>query len=319
MNSMTNQATLALLLALSLLAGPGTANADGEGQKTFDTREAAGQALVVAAKADDTAALVAILGPGSEDLVASGDPVADDGRREKFVTGYEQKHHWTSTPDGLQVLDTGDSDWPFPVPLVETEDGWRFDTEQGDQEILNRRIGRNELGAIQACLVFVDAEQEYHARKPMGEPARYAQVIASSEGTKDGLFWETAKGEEPSPLGEVFAAARAQGYSATQGSGEPFHGYVYRVLHEQGDDAYGGELDYVVDGAMTKGFALIASPAKYGASGIMTFLVNQTGVIYQKDLSDDTSEIVAKTDSFDPDESWDVVSAAARRPPNDAS
>lgn len=149
----------------------------------------------------------------------------------------------------------------------------------------------------------------------MGDPARYAQFIASSAGKKDGLYWDVKEGEEPSPLGAVFAAARAEGYDPKQGSGEPFHGYVYRILTEQDDDAHGGEMNYVVDGKMTKGFGLVAWPAKYGSSGVMTFLINQSGVIYEKDLGPETAEAATQIGAFDPDESWDVVSAAARVPP----
>ena len=319
MTRITTQSALAgLLAATTVLFGLLVSCAENDGQKAFKTPEAAGEALVAAAKANDTNALVAILGPESEDLVSSGDPVADESLRERFGAAYEQKHQWTSAPEGLQILEAGESDWPFPIPLGKTNDGWHFDTARGHQEILDRRIGRNELRAIQACLAFVDAEREYYARNPQGGTPQYTQLIASTQGKKDGLFWKAAEGEDPSPLGALFAAARAEGYSAAQGSRAPYQGYVYRVLGRQGDDAHGGAFDYVVDGAMTNGFALLASPAKYGASGVMTFLVNQTGVIYEKDLGPDTAEIAAKTEAFDPDVSWGVVSADARVPPDAA-
>ncbi|MDG2307551.1 MAG: DUF2950 family protein [Candidatus Binatia bacterium] len=315
MISMKNHVTTAgLLAATALFLTPSFASAD-DGQKTFQTPEAAGAALLAAAKADDTAALVAIFGPESESLISSGDPVADKSRRDEFVADYGAKHHWSAGLDDSQVLDAGKTDWPFPIPLVDTSKGWRFDTARGQDEILNRRIGRNELGAIQACLAFVDAEQEYHDRNPLDGKPQYAQFIASSDDQKNGLYWPNAEGSEPSPLGAAFAAARAAGYAPKQGFGDPLYGYVYRVLRAQGAAAHGGAADYVVDGAMTKGFALLASPAKYEASGVMTFLVNQTGVIYEKDLGPDTTEIVSKIETFDPDESWDVVSAQARTPP----
>lgn len=308
-------------IVLSLALGASTAHADQPSlgsQKTFQTPEAAGAALAAAARAEDKQALVEIFGPGSEDLASSGDPVADERLRARFLVSYDEKHSWEDGPDGVKILTAGESDWPLPIPLVDTAEGWRFDTKRGADEILNRRIGRNELGAIQACLAFQDAEQEYYERKPLGQPARYAQFIASGEGKKDGLYWREKEGEEPSPLGSVFASARAQGYDPKQGVGRPFHGYVYRVLTKQGDAAHGGAMDYVVDGAMTKGFALLASPAKYGSSGVMTFLINQSGVIYEKDLGAETSDLAMQIVAFDPDESWDVVSAAERVPPSDS-
>lgn len=304
------------LAATTVLFSALVSSADGHDPKSFETPEAAGKALLAAAKADDTAALVAILGPGSDDLVSSGDPVADGSLRERFIAAYTQKHRWVSAPDDGRVLETGASDWPFPIPLVETGDGWRFDAARGREEILDRRIGRNELFAIQACLAFIDAQAEYYARNPQGGTPQYAQRIASTDGEKNGLFWKTAAGEDPSPLGALFAAARAEGYTATPGSEASYHGYVYRILLGQGGDAHGGPSSYVVDGAMTKGFALLAWPAKYGASGVMTFLVNQTGVLYEKDLGPDTGAIAAKIAAFDPDVSWDVVSREARVPPD---
>lgn len=318
MSRIQNRSIFVLAAAVASFAA-GVASAEKLEQKTFKDPEAAGVAVVAAAKADDNAELVTIFGPDSEDLISSGDPVADKSRREKFVAGYDAKHEWNAAPDDEQILSIGTTNWPFPIPLVETEDGWRFDTQRGAEEILNRRIGRNELGAIQASLAFVDAQREYYEREPMGPPARYAQFIASSEGKKDGLYWPVAEGDPESPLGPVFAAARAEGYDPKQGPGAPFHGYIFRVLTKQGDDAFGGEMDYVVDGKMTKGFGLLAWPAKYGASGVMTFLVNQTGVLYEKDLGPETAEAATLLDAFDPDESWDVVSAEARTPPDGES
>lgn len=306
------------LTTAGLLFAFSAAHAEEVDPQTFASPESAGKALAAAAREDD-GKLTAIFGPNTGDLLSSGDPVADRRRRERFVAAYEKKHGWVPAAGDEMILNVGEKDWPFPIPLVDTKDGWRFDTKRGAEEILNRRIGRNELGAIQACLAFVDAEREYFQRAPMGGASQYAQFIASSEGKKNGLHWDVKEGEEPSPLGALFSAARAEGYDPKQGSGEPYHGYVYRVLLEQGDDANGGELDYVVDGKMTRGFALIAWPAKYDASGVMTFLVNQTGVVYEKDLGPDTAELARKIEEFDPDESWDVVSAEARRPPGSSA
>jgi len=316
MTRITTRSTLAgLLVATTLLLAPLVSCGNGYVQKSFQSPEAAGEILFSAARTNDTEALVGILGPDSDTLVSSGDPVADASLRKKFVAAYEQKHQWASAPDDQKVLEVGKSDWPFPIPLVRAESGWQFDTARGREEILDRRIGRNEYRAIQACLAFVDAERDYYARNPMGGTPQYAQSLASAKGKKDGLFWKAGEGEKPSPLGAIFAAARAEGYSGEQGSNAPYHGYIYRVLLKQGKEAHGGALDYVVDGAMTKGFALLAWPAKYGASGVMTFLVNQTGVIYQKNLGPDTAEIAAKIRAFDPDGSWGVVSSEALEPP----
>lgn len=319
MNRTQNRYICMLAAAAFVFSAASVASAEEIAQTTFKDPEAAGTAVMTAAKADDNATLLAIFGPDSNDLISSGDPVADKSRRDKFVAGYDAKHEWNAAAGDEQVLSIGMTDWPFPIPLVETEDGWRFDTKRGAEEILNRRIGRNELGAIQACLAFVDAEREYYEREPMGAPPRYAEFIASSEGKKDGLFWPVAEGEPESPLGPIFAAARAEGYDPKQGSGSPFHGYIFRVLTKQGDDAFGGDKDYVVDGKMTKGFGLLAWPAKYGSSGVMTFLVNQTGVIYEKNLGPETAKIATQIDAFDPDESWDVVSAASLTPPDGGS
>ena len=295
------QPLLCGLFVASLFTCPTPAHAEETGAQTFASPKAAGAALVDAARTEDNAKMTALFGAGSEDLFSSGDPVAEKNRRARFIAAYEQDHDWTTAPGDEMILNVGKTDWPFPIPLVETQDGWRFDTARGAEEILNRRIGRNELGAIQACLAFVDAERDYFERNPMGGTPQYARFIASAAGKKNGLYWEAKKGEAPSPLGSIFAAARAEGYDMKKGSSEPYHGYVYRILLEQGDDANGGELDYVVDGKMTEGFGLIAWPAKYGSSGIMTFLVNQTGVLYEKDLGPETAELASKIDEFAPD------------------
>jgi len=315
MTRITTPSTIAgLLAALIVSFSPLVATAEETAQKTFKSPAAAGEALLASAKANDTDALIAIFGPGSKDLVFSGDPAADASLRERFVAAYEQKHEWKPAPDNLKILIVGKDHWPFPIPLVETESVSHFDTERGREEVLDRRVGRNELSAIQACLAFVDAEREYYAWNPMGGTPQYARAIASADGKKNGLFWITGEGEKPSPLGALFAAARTEGYSAKEGPDAPYHGYRFRVLLKQGEEAHSGAVEYIMDGAMTKGFALLAWPAKYGASGVMTFLVNQTGLVYEKNLGPDTSEITAKIDAFDPDISWDVVSGEALNP-----
>lgn len=283
--------------------------------KLFANPEAAGEAVLAATKARDHDALVVIFGTQSDDLLSSGDPVADSTVRDRFIAAYERKHAWVAGPGDARTLTVGELDWPLPVPLVQTKDGWRFDVEQGREEILDRRVGRNELGAIQACLAFVDAEHEYYAEKPLGDPPRFAARIASSEGKKDGLYWPTDEGEPQSPLGPEFAQARAQGYTPGDGARAPFHGYLFKILTKQGEAANGGEQSYERDGAMTEGFALLAWPAKYGNSGVMTFLVDENGVVYEKDLGPETPTLGQSIDAFDPDVSWDVVPAEARMPP----
>ena len=284
--------------------------------QAFSNPAAAGNALVAALKTGDQQLLAEILGKGSEVLLSSGDAVDDQSERERFVAAYELEHRWTSSGTGNQVLEIGKNDWPFPIPLIEDGDGWRFDAEQGADEILNRRIGRNELATIQACLAFVDAEREYYQRNPQGlTTPEYARFIVSREGEKDGLYWETSADEAPSPLGAAYAAARSEGYSPIQGKAKPFHGYLYRVLDSQGASAPGGAYDYVRGAQMTRGFALLAWPAKYGASGIMTLLVNHVGVLYEKDLGPDTEKISTTLMAFNPDDTWALVPEEARALP----
>lgn len=296
--------------ALALVSSCGALGTElGEGQ-AFSSPQAAGDALVNALKKSDADALEKILGKGSGPLLTSGDPVMDREQRERFVSAYDLQHSWIAWSEGVAVLETGENGWPFPIPLLEGEGGWRFDTAEGAGELLNRRIGRNELDTIQACLAFVDAEREYYLRNPRNRATpEYARFILSSAGEKNGLYWETSKDEGPSPLGALYAAARSEGYSPAQGVVKPFHGYLYRVLHAQGANAPGGARNYMEGGVMTGGFALIASPAKYGASGVMTFLVDQIGLVYQKDLGPKTEKIAAAVETFDPDDTWTLIPA----------
>lgn len=306
---------LALFPVAHSLGAEPTESAEPEAkQRLFETPDAAGKALLEAAKAKELAGLVAIFGPGSEDILASGDPVGEETTRQRFITAYETKHAWTEAPGDARILTVGELDWPLPIPLVHTAEGWRFDTARGREEILDRRVGRNELSAIQSCLALVDAEREYYAENPTGGPPQYAQRIASSEGKKDGLYWPVEEGQKESPLGPIFARARAEGYTPGEGKRAPYHGYLYKILTAQGEAASGGAKSYIQDGAMTEGFALIAWPAKYGSSGVMTFLVNETGVVYEKNLGPETATKAGEIKEFDPDVSWDVVSGAALVP-----
>jgi hypothetical protein len=277
-------------------------------QQAFKTPDEAAVALVNAAKAGDRNALIAVLGPDGEDVVSSGDEVADAATREKFVAAYNAKHQFTMEGDSKAILVVGQDDFPLPIPLVRKDGMWRFDTAAGLDEILFRRIGENELDAIQAALAYVDAQNDYADKDRTGAGINtYAQRIISQPGKKDGLYWPTSQGEEPSPLGELVAQATAQGYRVGGGR-TPFHGYYFRILTKQGPAAPGGELDYVVNGKMIGGFALVAYPAEYRNSGVMTFTVNHAGTVFQKDLGPNTSKLAERMTAFNPDKTWQTVS-----------
>lgn len=273
-------------------------------QERFDTPENAVKALVTAAKDGSREKLLDILGPDGEDVISSGDDVADRNARDSFIAGYDEKHSLEPDGEDKTILVMGDEDWPFPIPIVKKDGKWAFDSAAGLEEILLRRIGRNELAAIQSSLAYVVAQNDYAALDVDGKnPPPYAQRIVSTPGQKDGLYWPAAEGENQSPLGELFAVAAAEGYKPGE-KPIPYHGYYYRVLTRQGAGADGGAYDYVVDGRMIGGFALLAYPAQYGNSGIMTFMVNQDGVVYQKDLGPKTERLAREIDIFAPDSTW---------------
>ena len=305
------RATLLGVLGV-LLVVPSAPGAD-VAQKTFPTAEAAAEALVAAARADDTTAMLQILGPDAKSLVISGDPVADDAARERFVSSWDEGHQLVPGAGDTTVVQTGKDAWPLPIPLVDTTDGWRFDTDAGRDEMINRRVGANELATIQTCLAYVDAQRDYQDMNPQqAKIAPYAQKVASTPGKKDGLYWDGAEGEPESPLGPLFASARGEGYAPGKGKPIPYHGYYYRILTAQGPHAPGGAYDYVVRGQMIGGFALVAYPAEYASSGVMTFLVNHDGVVYEKDLGADTAKIARAMKTFDPDDTWRKVDADAK-------
>jgi hypothetical protein len=286
----------------------GSVYAKSPSQKTFSSPEKAVEAMVDAVKADDIQSLLEIFGPGSRHIILSGDPVEDKQGREWFVKHYEEKNSLEEAADKV-TLHVGSDEWPFPIPIVKAGNGWRFDTRAGKQEILARRVGRNELNAIQVCLAYVDAQREYaetKARQGAGL-LEYAQKFVSTPGKQDGLYWEDGEGQEQSPMGPLFAAARDEGYIKEPLGGEPYHGYLYRILTAQGENAPGGALDYVVGEKMIGGFALIAYPAHYRASGVMTFIVNHDGVVYQKDLGKETKKTARAMKAFDPDNTWTPV------------
>ena len=276
-------------------------------QKTFPSPEEAVKSLMDAVKSNDTKELRAIFGPAGREIISSGDQVADKARRERFVKSYEETSKLEKESDNKVTLVVGKSEWPFPVPIVKKDEVWVFDTMAGKEELLDRRIGRNELNTIQTCLAYVDAQREY-AMESWNSDDAYAQKFMNTPGKKDGLYWKTKEGEEPSPLGDLFAKAVKAGYTPGKGAGpQPYWGYYYKILKAQGNNAPGGAYDYVIKGKMIGGFALVAYPAEYGASGIMTFIVNHDGVVYQKDLGKETGKIAGALTKYDPDETWKNV------------
>jgi hypothetical protein len=300
--------TLAIPIVLVVLA-VFPAMAEGPaGQRRFVSQQQAVAALLAAVRDNNDAELLAILGPGSEDLISSGDRVADQKGRTRFLKAYEEKESLEHRDDDRAVLVIGGEDYPFPIPIVRQGDAWLFDTQAGMEEILNRRIGRNELHTIEVMHAYTDAQREYTCMKRNDGAPEFAQKFASSEGKKDGLYWKTGEGEEESPFGPLIARATEEGYTGRLDSAppEPFHGYYFKMLKAQGEHAKGGAFDYVADGKMVLGFALVAYPANYGASGIMTFIVNQEGVIYEKDLGEDTAAAAAAMTTFNPDETWKI-------------
>jgi len=286
-----------LILALSSLA---------QAQQRFASPQAAADALVAAARSGDGKAIVSILGPGSQDLVSSGDPVEDVNRRKDYLAAYDAGHKIVTEAGKGATVVVGPNDWPFPIPLVQRDGQWIFDVPAGREEILARRIGENELATMKALLAYYDAQNDYADMfKSKSGQAVYAQRVVSSPGKKDGLYWPTSGNEQPSPLGEAVAAATQRGYRP--GAGEPFFGYYYKVLTRQGPAAPGGAIDYVAKGDMIGGFAAVAYPAEYGNSGIMTFMINHKGDIYEKDLGENTANAASRITSFNPDHTWRKV------------
>jgi hypothetical protein len=301
-----------LLLALAvvpLAACKKSENPEKPSISVFASPDDASNALLAAVKSGDQNALLAIFGPDSKEVIYSGDSVQDKNAGDAFVAGYGVMHRWRNMPDGAQILLVGADNFPFPIPLKKDADGkWFFDTAAGKNEVLNRRIGRNELAIIEACGAVVDAEAEYFAQPHDGEKAKqFAVKFISDPGKQNGLYWKAADGQPASPLGPLAAFATAEGYTAKQEGHTAFHGYYFRMLKGQSDKAPGGAKDYVVNGKMTGGFALVAYPAEYGNSGIMTFMISQDGVLLQKDLGKTTTETATAMSVFDPDSSWIIV------------
>jgi len=296
------------LFSLAIAAFLCAATSVAMAQQTFKTPEEAATALVNAAKSGDSKSIVTVLGPDGEDIVSSGDEVADAATRAKFIAAYDSKHTIAMEGDSKAVMVVGPDDFPLPIPLVRKDGLWRFDTAAGREEILFRRIGENELDAIQSALAYVDAQDEYAEKDRTGAGVNtYAQRIISQPGKKDGLYWPTSQGEEVSPLGELIAEATKQGYRVGAGR-TPFHGYYFKILTKQGAAAAGGELEYIVNGKMIGGFALVAYPAEYRNSGVMTFIVNHAGTVFQKDLGPNTAQVAERMTAFNPDKTWQKVS-----------
>jgi hypothetical protein len=297
---------IAIAILMGLAGGSSLASAARVEQRRFTSPAEAMTALADAMRAGKSTAIRAILGAGADALITSGDAVADRRARERFVQAYDEANRVVTDGDNKATITIGTDDWPFPIPLVKEATGWRFDTAAGKEEILNRRIGQNELNAIQVCLAYVDAQREYYLRADVHSLLQYAQKFASSTGKRDGLYWQTKPGETPSPLGPLLARARGDGYSPNQPGRAPvpYWGYYYRILKAQGKDAPGGAYDYLARGAMIGGFALVAFPAGYGSSGIMTFIVNHDGVVYQKDLGANTVALARAMTKFNPDATW---------------
>jgi len=277
--------------------------------KEFASPDDAGDGLLEAARSGDSNALLAIFGPDSKSIISSGDPAQDKSTVDAFVSAYSTMHRWRKMPDEAQILVIGADNFAFPIPLKKNGSGrWYFDTAAGKDEILARRIGRNELAVIDVCGALSDAQAEYFSRThDDGSSNHFALKFISDNGKQNGLYWESPEGQPRSPLGPLVAFATDEGYNVKPNSHAPFHGYLFHMLSRQGANAPGGAKDYMVDGKMARGFAFVAYPAEYGNSGVMTFIINQDGVLLQKDLGKNTTDMASKMSEFDPDSSWTEV------------
>jgi len=301
--------TLKTLFGVAVLFGAAVYSVGAHAQKSFASADDAVKALVSAVKVDDTKELLAIFGPGASEILSSGDPVADRWGREVASIALQERWALLDLNSTSKELVIGNEKWPFPIPLMKQAGAWQFDIVAGKREVLARRIGRNELFVIGICRTYALAQNEYASTGHDGGPAGvFAQRVRSQAGKHDGLYWESLSGEKPSPLGSLAASAAAEGYAADpKGKPIPFHGYYFRILTSQGPKAKGGAENYIVDGKMTGGFALVAFPAEYGNSGIMTFIVNQDNVVFERDLGPETGTLAATLESFNPGRGWKKV------------
>jgi hypothetical protein len=295
-----NLPKLAVVAILLTVCFPTRSTAQQPGQKTFSSAEEASNALVTAAQNNDEKAMLDILGPEGKQIVSSGDETEDANGRANFVQRYQEMHRLVKVPDGTTILYIGAHNWPTPIPLVHKGSSWYFDTEAGKKEILYRRIGRNEMSAIRVCQELVAAQKEYSA-----EHKEYAQKIFSDEGQHNGLYWKAAAGEPQSPIGPLVASAVAKGYSKSlEGAPTPYRGYYYHILTRQGKNASGGPKSYLANGKMTEGYAFVAYPAEYRSSGVMTFIVNENGAVFEKDLGKKTDLLAKDMAEFNPGSGW---------------
>jgi Protein of unknown function (DUF2950) len=290
------------VLSLGCISGP--AFGQEPGQRTFTSAEEAGSEFFAAMQGQDEKAPLRILGPAGKDVLSSGDALEDSDARIGFVTKYQEMHRFVTEPDGKVALVIGAENWPFPIPLANNHGTWYFDTSEGKNEILFRRIGKNEVAAMDACHELVDAEQQYFARPPANLPNQFAQKLVSDEGQHNGLYWYGASDESDSPIDPLIAYARQNLPADQVGQHVPFNGYMFRILTSQGRHAPGGAKKYVVDGKMSAGFAFVAYPAEYRSSGVMTFIVDQSGTIYEKDLGPDTTKLAEAMTVYDPGSTW---------------
>jgi hypothetical protein len=306
----TNGRSLAVAAVLLITFGiTGITYAAAVQQKTFPSAADAVKAAVTAARNNDDKELGAIFGPGSQELMSSGDPVADKQRRAQFIKAFDEQNRLVVEGENTVVV-IGKNEWPFPIPLVKKNDSWVFDTAKGREEVLNRRIGDNELSAIQVSLAYFDAQREYARKDRDGDGlVEYAQKFRSDAGKKNGLYWEAKTGEEVSPLGPFAVRAVKEGYGQNKPTDKPapYHGYYYRILSAQGKDAPGGAYSYLIKGNMIGGFALVAYPAQYGNSGVMSFIVNHNGKVFQKDLGKNTASVAQSMKEYNPDSTWSEV------------
>src|SRR4030095_4969327 len=283
-------------------------SAEPPGQRTFSSTAEASRALFLAAQAGDPTALVKIFGPDGKEIVSSGDPVEDKNSRDQFVRKYQEMNRLGAAPDGNGGAHIRAENWPLPIPLVNHNGAWYFDTSAGKEEILFRRIGRNEIAAMRICQELVDAQKEYYAEALDGGVKQYAKKFVSNEGKHNGLYWKTGRGESESPIGPHLASAGGDTQPAVSNSGaQPFYGYYFQILTKQGEHATGGAKNYIVDGKMTRGFAFLAYPGEYAASGVMIFIVETDGIVYQKDLGPNTADLANALSVYDPDKTWEKV------------
>jgi hypothetical protein len=315
--SISSRRIILTMLAFTLLVitNPGCTNTKSADQKsvaqrTFATPEDALSAVVHAMRDNDSQELTAIFGPDSDDLLFSGDPVDDQQTLDRFLTAYDEKHTLVPSDDkNSMTIVVGHDDWPMPIPIVKDKSGkWLFDTANGKDEVITRRIGRNELTVIEVCQAICDAQRDYAHLDPNGDGIpEYARKFISDPGQKNGLYWPTTEGEKESPLGEAVAQAQGEGYTTAEHSSaslRPYHGYLYRILTAQGKDAPGGAMDYIMNGKFIGGFAIVAWPVDYGSSGIMTFMANYKGEVIQKDLGEATDKLAREMKDYNPDASW---------------